>query len=122
MCWVISTGKRSITGPMSATSDINACGPPVDDPISSTFGASMPNARRVNGGRRYGRPAHLSTEMADLLDQVVAEGLGGGRFARAFRLRDVVGGAERQRLEADLGVAAGQRGSHDDDEVALLGE
>src|SRR5438105_12563972 len=58
--------------------------------------------------------------MTDLLDQVVAEGLRGRELARTFRFRDVVRGAERQRLEADLGVTAGQRGRHDDDEVAFL--
>jgi hypothetical protein len=45
MCWVISTGKRSITGPSSVTSDISACGPPVEEPINSTFGAWDENGR-----------------------------------------------------------------------------
>ena len=49
MCWVISTGKRSITGPMSVTSDISACGPPVEEPITSARGAVMPNCRRTSG-------------------------------------------------------------------------
>ena len=146
MCWVISTGKRSITGPSSVTSVISACGPPVEEPIRSTRGACVLNgaahqlrlrrpARRraaacarpsvgASGGRRGDGvrrgAADLGAEMADLLDQVVVEGFGGGGFAGAFRLRNVVGRAERQRLEADLRVAAGQRRGHDDDEVALL--
>ena len=45
MCWVISTGTRSITAPISVTSDISACGPPVEEPISSTRGATRPNGR-----------------------------------------------------------------------------
>ena len=65
MCWVISTGKRSITGPISATSVISACGPPVDEPISSTRGACVLNARRSNcgcatgAGARHGRRVPL---------------------------------------------------------------
>src|SRR5262245_13379218 len=45
MCWVMSTGKRSITEPSPVTSVINACGPPVEDPIRSTFGACAENER-----------------------------------------------------------------------------
>jgi len=60
--------------------------------------------------------------MADLLDQVVVEDVGGRSLARALRFRNVVGRAERQRLEADLRVTAGQCRGHDDDEVALLGQ
>ena len=142
---MISTGKRSITGPMSATSVIER-GPPVDEPIRSTRGASMLNGRRANcscatgaatgwtdtfacplGGRRDGRargwlrtPASLGAQMTNLLNQIVVEGLSGSRLARALRLWNVVGRAERQRLEADLRVAAGQRRRHDDDEVALF--
>src|SRR5258707_1267502 len=45
MCWVMSTGKRSITGRISATRLISACGPPVEEPISSARGASVLNGR-----------------------------------------------------------------------------
>src|SRR5262249_27371482 len=38
MCWVIRIGARSITGPISPTMAVNACGPPVDDPITSAHG------------------------------------------------------------------------------------
>ena len=76
---------------------------------------------RGAGNRRLGA-ADLGAEGADFLDQVVMEDLGGGRLARALGLRNVVGGAERQRLEADLRVAPRQRRGHDDDEVALLRE
>jgi len=41
-------------------------------------------------------------------------------LARAFRLRDIIGSAERQRLQADLGVPPRQRGRHDDDEIAFF--
>ncbi len=44
----------------------------------------------------------------------------GGYFAGTFRLRNVIGRAKRERLEADLRIAAGQGRSHDDDEIALL--
>ena len=50
ICWVISTGKRSITGPRSVTSDISACGPPVDEPITSARGACVLNARCDSAG------------------------------------------------------------------------
>src|SRR5882757_1017556 len=58
--------------------------------------------------------------MADLLNEVMVEDVRGRRLTRRLRLRNVVGSAERQRLEADLRVAAGQGRGHDDDEVALL--
>jgi hypothetical protein len=58
--------------------------------------------------------------VTNLLDQVVMEDIGGGRLARRFRFRNVIGRAERQRLEADLRVAASQRRGHDDDEIAFL--
>ncbi|CEG09165.1 hypothetical protein BN961_02587 [Afipia felis] len=57
--------------------------------------------------------------MADLLHQFVPEGIRAAQMI-AFGLRNVVGGAERQRLEADLGVPQRQRRGHDDDEIALL--
>src|SRR5258705_5828888 len=50
------------------------------------------------------------------------EDVRGCSLARTFRLRNIVGCHERQRLEADLRIAAGQGRSHDDDEIALLGE
>ena len=37
-------------GPISATRDISACGPPVDEPTSSTRGAKALNGRSVNFG------------------------------------------------------------------------
>ena len=40
------------------------------------------------------RAADFGAEMADLLDQVVAEGFGGGRLAGAFGLWDLIGGAQ----------------------------
>src|SRR5580765_6379676 len=108
MCWVISTGKRSITGPIPATSVISACGPPVDEPIRSTRGARMLNGRRTScGGAARGRAAAsrclssagangglgeegaaarrtFGAEVADLLDQVVAERFGGASLTGAL--------------------------------------
>src|SRR5207244_3730654 len=43
-----------------------------------------------------------------------------GGLAGGWRRRHIVGGAERERPQADLGVAAGERRSHVDDEIALL--
>ena len=61
-----------------------------------------------------------AAEVADFLDQLAAE-IGRGRgLARGRGLRNIIGGAERQRAQADLGAAARQRRGHDHDEVALL--
>jgi hypothetical protein len=61
-----------------------------------------------------------SAELTDLLDQVVAEGGRCRDLAIGRGLWNVVGGTERERLQADFRVAARQRRRHDDDEVALL--
>ena len=58
--------------------------------------------------------------MTDFFDQLAAERRRTGDLAIAGRLRNVVGGAERQRPQADLGVAPRQRRGHDDDQVAAL--
>ena len=146
MCWVISTGARSSTPPICATMALSACGPPVEAPISSTRGGvagigrsaiGWP-ARRAAAGltaaarcrRRPGCAAQMAVpqalgaqaELADFLDQFAAEGRRAGDFAVAVRLGDIVGGAERQRAQADLGVAPRQRRGHDHDQVALLRE
>ena len=78
--------------------------------------------RQRRAVRRDLDAAAARAEVADLLHQIAAEGLGSRDLAGAFGLRDVVGRAERERLEADLRIAAGQRRRHDDDEVALLAE
>src|SRR3954470_3699225 len=75
---------------------------------------------RERRARNRGLAAQPCTEVADFLDQVVMEDVRSRRLARRFRLRDIVGRAERQRLETDLRVAAGQRRGPDDDEIALL--
>ena len=54
MCWVISTGARSITPPICAITALSACGPPVEAPISSTRGG-------VTGIGRSARPGAAST-------------------------------------------------------------
>ena len=162
MCCVISTGARSNTGAMRPTSAVSACGPPVEEPISSTRGSDRRERPQLEVGRIAGRGARAlrgsatenrvraaapgaaagrgpapndarhararrrggafapRAELADLLDQVVPERRRGGDLAVARRLRDVVGGAERERLQAHLGVAARERRRHDDDQVALL--
>ena len=49
MCWVISTGARSIDRADAATiSAVSACGPPVEEPITSTRGGVIGNGRSVN--------------------------------------------------------------------------
>ena len=75
--------------------------------------------RRQSGAVRTPRAL---AERADLLDELAAEIVGSVGVARRRRLGDVVGGAERQRLQADLGVPPRHGRRHDDDEVALLGE
>ncbi|MGY3424173.1 hypothetical protein ACVWZW_004648 [Bradyrhizobium sp. F1.13.4] len=75
---------------------------------------------RQRRARDRGLAAQPCAEVTDFLDQVVVEDVRSRRLARRFRLRNVVGCAERQRLEADFGVTAGQRRGHDDDEIALL--
>jgi hypothetical protein len=48
------------------------------------------------------------------------EGFRRALLARALRLRNVIGRAQRQRFKADLGVPQRQGRRHDDDEIALL--
>jgi len=67
-------------------------------------------------------PPRAQAELANPLDQLAAEGDRNRDVARDGRLGDVVGGAELQRLQADLGVPTGQRRGHDDDKVALPSE
>ncbi len=78
--------------------------------------------RRDWNRRRLAHKGALAprAELADFLDQVAPEARRGGDFTIGGRLRDVVGGAERQRSQAHLRVAAREGGRHDDDQVALL--
>ncbi len=147
MCCVISTGTRGSRPRWLEMTVVSACGPPVDEPISRTRGGTAGNGAQLDrrrkrcswaraGARMSDRggplqrsdgasfsrtaPAATAAEHAHLLDEVMAEGRRGGDAAVAFGFRNVVGGAERERLEADLGVAARQRRRHDHDEVTLL--
>ena len=140
---MISTGARSITAPICADQGGERLRAAGREPISSARGSATANGRSVNGRRlgcrrssgagssgaawrerRAAAPARTerprAAEIADLLDQFAAERGDGRRPRDAGGLGDVVGGAERQRPQADLGVAARQRRGHDDDEVALL--
>jgi hypothetical protein len=78
----------------------------------------MPAA--MSGASSRTSPARRSRRAADLVDQLAAEGRGGRELAVAFRLGDVVGGAQRQRAQADLGIPARERRCHEHDEVALF--
>ena len=148
MCWVISTGARSITLPIlciSAGQGLRAAGRGADQ--QERAAAPRGNGRRMSAAARAARAAatcrmlgsairarpalasgdravdrlRAQAKLADFLDQLAAERGGGiDRPLTGLRLRDVVGGAERQRLQADLGVPPRQRRRHDDDEVALL--
>ena len=77
------------------------------------------------GGRRnrHGlaqQQAAAAAEVADFVDQLAAI-IGGSRgLARGRGLGDIVGRAERQRAQADLGAAARDRRRHDHHQVALL--
>ncbi len=144
---MISTGARCMTLPISAINPLSACGPPVDEPISRTRGgvvgigrvggvggvgggASSPKCGTIEGdfvssGARPERDPRSQAlrappELADLLDQITAEYRGGAHLAIAAGLRNVVGGTQRQRFQADLGVSPRQRRGHDHDEVALF--
>jgi len=48
MCWVISTGAWSMTACRLLTTRLSACGPPVDEPISSTRGGITGNGRNTS--------------------------------------------------------------------------
>src|SRR4051812_30454244 len=47
ICCVIRTGALSKTGAIRATRLVSACGPPVDEPIVRTRGATVENARSL---------------------------------------------------------------------------
>src|SRR5258707_5573677 len=68
---------------------------------------------------RDGAP-DLGAEMANLLNEIVAKDFGGGWFAGAFRLWNIVRCTKRQRFEADLRVAAGVGRSHVGDQDGFL--
>ena len=96
-----------------------AGGPPFDGALHA---AAEPAQRRIDGAARIGRRqrtlAAADAERADFLDQLALERRRGHHPAFGGGLRDVIGGAERQRLERHLGVVAGQRRGHDDGEIA----
>src|SRR5258706_13535648 len=64
--------------------------------------------------------ADLGAEMANLLNEIVAKDFGGGWFAGAFRLWNIVRCTKRQRFEADLRVAAGLGSNPCGSESAVL--
>ena len=55
MCWVMSTGARSSTPPIWATIALSACGPPVEEPITSTRGGVAGIGRSMIGRSVPGR-------------------------------------------------------------------
>ena len=53
MCWVINTGARSIAAGSFSINAVSACGPPVEEPISSARGdgdGERPQLKRVRLG------------------------------------------------------------------------
>ena len=122
---------------------MSACGPPVDEPISSTRGG-------VNGIGRSDTRCGAASSAGDAEQSTVRvwfnvrRGFSGQRSAsrkpsgdlpisRGGRRRradlaiaswflECNRGAERQRLQADLGVPPGQRRGHDHDQIWLLAE
>ena len=74
------------------------------------------------GARICGIALLAKAELADLFDQLAPERRRGRDLAIGGGLWNVVGRAERQRLEAHFRVPARQRRRHDDDEIALLFE
>lgn len=134
---------RCQTSPLSAsTSFDSAGGPPVEEPMTSTPGFSVENWRSLigapaappgpglcsfRGGRtRGGAPGKTGpaqapgAERAHFRDQFAAEILGGGNTGVGFRLGNVVGRAQRQRLEGDLGIAARERRCHQHRDAGTL--
>src|SRR3954453_3793901 len=67
-----------------------------------------------------GRATELGAQRPNFLDQIVVKGFSRRRYPGALRFWNIVRRPERERLEADLGVAARQSRSHDDDQTALL--
>jgi hypothetical protein len=112
MCCVIKTGARSIAAGSFSINAVSACGPPVEAPMTSARGAVGANGRNLN--------TPVSAEGADFLDQFTSKRDRCRGLARGLGLRDVVGRAQRQRPQTDLGAAARQRRDHDHHEVALL--
>ncbi len=72
---------------------------------------------RFAGGRSGPQPPP-GAECADLVDQIAAEGQRAGEIAIGLRLGQVVRRAERERAQADFGIAAGQRRHHQHHEIA----
>jgi len=56
--------------------------------------------------------------VTDFFDEVAPERYRGADFAIARGLRNIVGGAQRQRAQADLGIPPRQRRRHDHNEIA----
>ena len=131
-----------------ATSFDSACGPPVDEPISSARGewrrtaasaqrarihlrrhkcegggtgsvAAWNSAGATMAGVEWRADAPAAAEMTNFFDQFAAE-----RWNWLLRVSLPALGYSRRRralrLEADLRVAARQRRRHDDDDVTLL--
>ncbi len=113
MCWVSTTGTGS-ERPSPCTRVNSACGPPVELPTASSRARQRRRRAQRQAIRRAGC-AHappLAGQALDLLQQlppeaVVADG------ADAGRLGDVVGRAQPQRAQRDVGAARGQGGGHD---------
>ena len=121
MCWVIRTG-RGRSRRRARRPAFNACGPPVEAPISSTRGGIRPKARldqrrlaqrrvrqgcaacrpaapaRVRGGRHGGASGGLGAD-ARIFSISSRWKVSAADASRGSGLRDVVGGAERQRLQ-----------------------
>ena len=145
MCWVIKIGARSIAAPICPIKVVSACGPPVEDPISNTRGRQRANGRRLNAaasacggtlsrsrGADSGRlamrarpalarqQAAAAAKVADFLDQLALERRRHAGIGRGLGLWNIIGGAERQRPQADLGAPPRQRRGHDHHQIALL--
>ena len=142
MCCVIRIGARSIVAPISrdqmssapaARRSRNRSAAPAAETVQTAaeWNAGAVGLRRParlwrgRGARRPARPWRANERPRRPRMRILsissrwnaADVVGVGR---GFGLRNIVGGAERQRPQADFGAPARQRRGHDHDEIALL--
>ena len=113
MCWVSTTGTLSVR-PSPCTRVNSACGPPVELPTASSRGGTIAAGRRRSATvartgwatRRRMRPRPFTFSTSSRRN-VSSPCHGRG-------LRHIVGRAQPQRAQRDVGAARGQRRGHDD--------
>ena len=119
MCCVISTGacaKNERRIQRDVFERLRTAGRRADQQNARRYGRHRPNVNAAGGEDgavqrpKTAQPVVARAELANFFDQFAAEQLDA---AHARGLRDVVGGAERERTQADIGVPPGDGGGHD---------